>query len=246
MPEAPPLTQSDLTQSDLAVLNARFEPASPRSILKWAFSTFGDGAVMGTGFGASGVVLMHLLAEAQPGATVFYLDTDLLFPETYTLRDRLAAHLDLDVVRVHSGVSLDAQAEQHGNRLWSRDPDRCCFIRKLKPLREYLADQQAWITAIRRDQSPGRTETNFVEWSAANDVVKVNPLADWTEEDIWTYIDVNDLPYNPLHDAGYPSIGCMPCTEPVTGKDGDPRAGRWAGTAKTECGLHLEPQPVST
>lgn len=196
---------------------------------------------MGTGFGASGVVLMDLLSHVRPGATVFYLDTDLLFSETHALRDRLATRFDLDIVRVHSGVALDEQAEQHGDELWNRDPDRCCFIRKVKPLRAYLADKTAWITAIRRDQSPTRTDTEHVEWSAANEVVKVNPLADWTADDIWSYIERHNLPYNPLHDEGFPSIGCIPCTARAD-EDDDPRAGRWSGSSKTECGLHLEPQ----
>lgn len=229
------------TENDFTALNTRFAPQSPRAILKWTAETFGDGAVMGTGFGASGVVLMDILSRARPGATVFYLDTDLLFPETYALRDRLAARFDLNIVRVHSGVSLDEQAETHGDRLWNRDPDRCCFIRKVKPLRTYLADKKAWITAIRRDQSPTRAGTEYVEWSSANNVVKVNPLADWTEDDIWSYIELQNLPYNPLHKEGFPSIGCMPCTERVNGSD-DLRSGRWAGRSKTECGLHREPQ----
>jgi len=199
-------------------------------------------AVMGTGFGASGVVLMDLLQDVRPGATVFYLDTDVLFPETYNLRDQLTARFDLDIVRVHSGMSLDEQGEQYGHELWNDDPDQCCFLRKVKPLREYLADKSVWLTAIRRDQSPTRSDTRVVEWSAANEVVKVNPLVDRTAEDVWRHVDGHGLPYNPLHDEGYPSIGCMPCTEPVDGDADDPRAGRWSDSEKRECGLHLEPE----
>ena len=199
-------------------------------------------AVMGTGFGASGVVLMDLLQDVRPGATVFYLDTDVLFPETYNLRDQLTARFALDIVRVHSGMSLDEQGEQYGHELWNDDPDQCCFLRKVKPLREYLADKSVWLTAIRRDQSPTRSDTRVVEWSAANEVVKVNPLVDRTAEDVWRHVDGHGLPYNPLHDEGYPSIGCMPCTEPVDGDADDPRAGRWSDSEKRECGLHLEPE----
>ena len=234
------------TDDDLAALNARFAPQSPRAILTWTVQTFGEGAVMGTGFGASGVVLMDLLARVRPGTTVFYLDTDLFFRETYELRDRLAARFDLNIVRVHSGVSLDEQANAHDHRLWARNPEQCCFIRKVKPLRDYLADKAAWITAIRRDQASTRADTNHVEWSAANNIVKMNPLADWTEEDIWGYIERHDLPYNPLHEEGFPSIGCIPCTERVEPDTDDLRAGRWAGTSKTECGLHLESQPAQS
>lgn len=234
---------TDWTDEDYAALNARFEPRAPQATLNWVFDTFDtETAVMGSGFGASGVVLMHFLEAVQPGATVFYLDTDVLFPETYNLRDRLTARFDLNIVRVHSGLSLDEQAEQHGEKLWEDNPDQCCFLRKVKPLRQYLSDKNAWLTAIRRDQSPTRAETEYVEWSDANDVVKVNPLADWTEEDIWTHIDRHNLPYNPLHDEGYPSIGCMPCTEHVGDDADDPRAGRWSDSDKKECGLHLEPE----
>jgi phosphoadenosine phosphosulfate reductase len=238
-------TTTTRVDEDPAALNARFEPESPRAVLSWVFDTFdAERAVMGTGFGASGVVLMHHLEQVHPGATVFYLDTDVLFPETYNLRDRLRARFDLNIVRVHSGLSLDEQAEEYGDELWNDDPDQCCFLRKVKPLRDYLADKSAWLTAIRRDQSPTRADTDYVEWSEANGVVKVNPLADWTKRDIWTYIDEHDLPYNPLHDEGYPSIGCMPCTERVGEDADDPRAGRWSGSDKKECGLHLEPEPA--
>ena len=230
---------------DVAAINARFESAHPRAILTWVFETFEPKkAVMGTGFGASGVVLMHFLEQVKPGATVFYLDTDVLFPETYNLRDQLTARFDLDIVRVHAGLSLDEQAKDYGEKLWNDDPDQCCFLRKVQPLREYLADKSAWLTAIRRDQSPTRANADPVEWSEANDVVKVNPLVTWTETEIWDHIDHYNLPYNPLHDEGYPSIGCMPCTEQVEDEAEDPRAGRWSDSEKKECGLHLEPEPT--
>ena len=231
-----------MSEEEMSALTQRLESQPPKRRLQWVFDTFtADRAVMGTGFGASGVVLMHFLEAVRPGATVFYLDTDVLFPETYNLRDQLTARFDLDIVQVHSGLSLDEQKEQYGAELWNDDPDQCCFLRKVKPLRDYLADKEAWLTAIRRDQSPTRADTDVLEWSPANEVVKVNPLADWTAEDIWAHVDRHDLPSTPLHDEGYPSIGCMPCTEPVDDEADDPRAGRWAGSGKRECGLHLEP-----
>lgn len=236
-------TATPLGDEDLSALNAQLESVSPQGRLAWVFDTFEEGqAVMGTGFGASGVVLMHFLERVQSGATVFYLDTDVLFPETYNLRDRLTARFDVNIVRVHSGLSLDEQAEEYEEKLWEKDPDQCCFLRKVRPLRQYLADKSAWLTAIRRDQSPTRADTDIVEWSPANEVVKVNPLADWTDAEIWKHVDRHDLPYNPLHDEGYPSIGCMPCTEQVGSDADDPRAGRWSDTDKKECGLHLEPE----
>lgn len=237
------MSTSSWLEEDVSALNAQFETASPQAVLEWVFGTFEDEkAVMGTGFGASGVVLMHHLEQVKPGATVFYLDTDVLFPETYNLRTRLTARFDLNIVRVHSGLSLDEQAEEYGDELWNDDPDQCCFLRKVKPLRDYLSDKSAWLTAIRRDQSPTRADADHVEWSAANEVVKVNPMVQWTETDIWDHIHEHNLPYNPLHDEGYPSIGCMPCTKQVGSNAQDPRAGRWSGYDKRECGLHLEPE----
>lgn len=223
----------------LQQVSARFEERSPRDLLRWTFAECGERAVMGTGFGYSGVALMHMLAAVRPGATVFYMDTDLLFEETRALRAEIENRLDLHIVRVHSGVSLEEQREEHGPALWKRNPDQCCFIRKVRPLRRYLSDKPAWITALRRDQSPTRSGTDLVEWNATHGLAKVNPLAHWTEEDVWRYIHAHDLPYNSLHDEGYPSIGCKPCTAPVHNGD-DKRAGRWAGHAKIECGLHPE------
>lgn len=222
----------------IAQANARLLEASPRETLRWVYDTFGDDAVMATGFGPSGVVLMQIVSEINPGAQVFYLDTDLLYPETYALRDELAERFDIRFVRV-GAPSLEDQAAQQGDRLWERDPDRCCFIRKVQPLRQFLAGRKAWITGIRRDQSHLRAVADVVGWDKANKLVKVNPLALWTEDDVWSYIHLNELPYNPLHDAGFPSIGCMPCTQAVAPGE-DPRAGRWRGRAKTECGIHLK------
>lgn len=229
----------------LDTVNNRFDGQSPQEVLAWGFETFDTDAVMGTGFGYSGVALMHLVSVVRPGATVFYLDTDLLFPETYELRDQLAQQLDVNIERVHSGVSLEQQEKEEGEELWEHNPDRCCFIRKVQPLQNYLTDKKAWITAIRRDQSRTRANTKFVEWNETNQVFKINPIASWSSEEVWSYIQMHDLPYNELHDQGYPSIGCLPCTDPVTDKD-DERSGRWVGRSKTECGLHLDTPKVSS
>jgi phosphoadenosine phosphosulfate reductase len=226
--------QSEALQVDL-------EHASPREILKWSYDTFGSRVAMATGFGSSGIVLTHFLSELRPGVEVFYLDTDLLFPETYALRDRLAEKLDVRFVRVQSELSLEAQAEVHGPALWKRNPNQCCFLRKVLPLRSFLKDKEAWITGIRRDQSATRSRASVVDWDPANHCVKINPLAFWTSEDVWSYIRLHHLPYNELHDRGYPSIGCMPCTRAVAVGE-DERAGRWAGTGKVECGIHLSTQ----
>ncbi len=218
-----------------------FETASPQDILAWSLDTFGSGLVMATGFGLSGIVLAHHLAQISPETTVFYLETDLLFSETYALRDHLAERLGLSFQPVHSGVSLERQRQEHGPDLWTHSPDQCCFIRKVLPLRRFLADKTAWITGLRRDQSAARANIRIVEWDEANGLVKINPLAFWTKKEVWRYIQQHDLPYNPLLDDGYTSIGCMPCTRPVAPGE-DLRAGRWAGFAKTECGIHVQPK----
>jgi phosphoadenosine phosphosulfate reductase len=191
----------------LAAINQRLEDRSPRDILSWGFDAFGDDVVMATGFGTSGIVMMDILASLKPEATVFYLDTDLLFPETLALKDQLSEHLGLAFTRVASEVSLAEQEATKGDRLWEKAPDACCYIRKVLPLQQFLADKQAWITGLRRHQSRSRAQTNVVEWDRVNRLVKVNPLAHWTSEDVWSYILLNELPYNPLHDKGYPSIG---------------------------------------
>jgi phosphoadenosine phosphosulfate reductase len=181
---------------------------------------------------------MHLVSEIRPGTIVFYLDTDLLFSHTYELRDELVKRLGIRFERVHSGISLPEQAFRHGDKLWERDPDTCCHIRKVIPQRQFLANYNAWITGIRRDQTAFRANTGLVEWDYANKMIKLNPLAAWTSDQVWEHIHTHDLPYNPLHDYGYPSIGCWTCTKAVEPGQ-DPRSGRWAGTAKTECGIHL-------
>ncbi|MCS4200826.1 phosphoadenylyl-sulfate reductase [Salinibacter ruber] len=233
---------SPWSSTRLAALNAQFEPHGPKAILNWATHTFGEDLAQGTGFGPSGIVIMHILADLRPGTTVFYLDTDLLFPETYELCDDLDERLDVDVTRVHGGLSLDEQAEQEGEELWNRNPNRCCFLRKVKPLRNFLDDRRAWITGVRRDQSERRADTDILSWEGQYGVFKINPLANWTQKEVWKYLFEHDLPYNPKHDQGYPSLGCVPCTEPVDQADGYSREGRWGDRDKTECGLHTSPE----
>lgn len=235
------MNSREWTPEMLRHYNDAFEGRTPRDILQWGLETFSPDVAMATGFGPSGIVLAHYLAGLNPKTTIFYLETDLLFPETYALRDALAERLGITFIPVHAGVSLERQAEEQGPALWARNPDRCCFIRKVLPLRRFLADKSAWITGLRRDQAPSRANTGIVEWDAANGLVKLNPLAAWTKGEVWRYIHVHDLPYNRLHDEGYPSIGCMPCTRPVASGEGV-RAGRWAGFVKTECGIHLQPK----
>lgn len=226
------------TPYELALRGAALARARPEDILRWGFRQFAPDVALATGFGPEGVVLMHMVSRLRPETTVFYLDTGLLFPETYALRDQLETRLGLRFTRISTEVSLEEQAEQHGPDLWTREPDRCCRLRKVEPLRGFLQEQLAWVTGIRRDQTKHRARAGVVEWDRTNGLVKLNPLAAWTQEEVWTYLHLFELPTNPLHDRGYPSIGCHPCTRAVA-PGADPRSGRWQGLAKTECGIHL-------
>ncbi len=227
----------ETTDEDLKVISAELETASPEELLRWAVEEFGSDVALATGFGAEGTVLVAMLSVISPGTQIFYLDTELLFPETYALRDQLEARYGVRFERRTTHLSLSDQAAQYGERLWERQPDLCCRLRKVEPLREMLSGLRAWVTAIRRDQSPARADIGVVERDERFGLIKINPLAGWSERDVWAYIARNDVPYNPLHDHSFPSIGCEPCTTPV--KIGETqRAGRWRGTSKTECGLH--------
>lgn len=216
---------------------AEYEPVD---LLKWAFATFAPDIALATSFGPSGIVLMHMVAQMRPQTTIFYLDTGLLFPETYALRDQLTERLGLEFVRVATNLTLAEQADRFGEALWQTDPDHCCHLRKVLPLRQFLATRQAWITGIRRDQGGGRAQIQPVGWDYANYLVKLNPLAHWTRPQVWEYIRAHDLPYNRLHDEGFASIGCMPCTHAIAAGAAE-RDGRWLGRDKNECGIHIQP-----
>jgi phosphoadenosine phosphosulfate reductase len=230
-----------VSKDEIRDLNEKFDGAEPHVILEWLWKEFGDKAVLGTGFGPSGVLLTHLVAKSGLGIPIFYLDTGLFFNQTYELRDELEREFDLRFVRVSTELSLEDQEKEYGSELWKRNPNKCCFLRKVLPLKKYLSDKSVWITGVRRSQSDSRTNARLFEWDPLNEVLKVNPLVAWTSEEVWTYINLNELPYNPLHDEGYPSIGCIPCTHPVRPGDHE-RAGRWIGLDKTECGIHLPTQ----
>lgn len=231
---------ADWTVKQLQQASADLEGSSPQVVLRWGLENFAPDIVQATGFGPEGVVLMHMVSEIRPETRVFYLDTSLLFAETYALRDELVRRLGVRFERVSTNLALQQQADQYGEALWKSDPDSCCYIRKVTPQRDYLSRYRAWITGIRRDQTIFRANAGLVEWDTTNKMVKLNPLAAWTNQQVWDYIREYDLPYNPLHDNGFPSIGCWPCTKAVKPGD-DPRSGRWAGQEKTECGIHLKP-----
>ncbi len=217
-----------------------FESKQPQDVLAAVLERHAPKIVVACSFGAEDVVLVDMVHRINPSVPLFYLDTDFLFPETYATRDRMIQQYDLkpaQVLQVKSLLTPERQAEQYGDALWAKEPDRCCRLRKVEPLTRVLKGFDAWITGIRRDQAPSRANAGLIEWDQKFELVKVNPLARWSWADVWTYIRVYEVPYNPLHDQHYPSIGCTHCTAPVAPGD-DPRAGRWKNFAKTECGLH--------
>ena len=227
----------DFSDKELFALSASFERQSPEAVLRWALNEFGSEVALATGFGAEGCVLIDMVARINNRARIFYLDTDLLFHETYELIHKLEARYGVRFERHATHLSLTAQAAEYGERLWERQPDLCCQLRKVEPLKEVLAGLQAWITAIRRDQTPARANAACIERDRKFQLIKINPLANWTTREVWNYLLQHDIPYNPLYDQGYRSIGCTPCTTLVQIGE-DARAGRWRGKAKTECGLH--------
>jgi phosphoadenosine phosphosulfate reductase len=228
------------TPEELIAVNRSMEGQTPRKIVETAIAEYGGTIILACSFGAEDVVLADMMFRANPGSTLFYLDTDFLFPETHAVRDRMIQHYQLkddQIIQVKSTLSPSEQATEFGEALWLRDPDQCCSLRKVEPLTRILGKYAAWMTGIRRDQSPTRANAATVEWDAKFGLVKFNPLAAWSWEQVWEYIRTNAVPYNTLHDQHYPSIGCTHCTAPVMPGD-DPRSGRWKSSGKTECGLH--------
>lgn len=225
---------------DLAPLSKAYEGLEPPEIVKAALERYGTDVILACSFGAEDVALADMMFRVNPRAVLFYLDTDFLFPETLDVRDRIITHYKLDdtqVLQVKPNLTPAEQAAQHGEALWLRQPDRCCEIRKVEPLTRVLKNYTAWITGIRRDQSPTRANAGTVEWDSKFELVKFNPLARWSWDQVWDYIRKHHVPYNPLHDQHFPSIGCTHCTAPVMPGD-DSRSGRWKTSTKTECGLH--------
>ena len=213
------------------------EQWSAEDVLRWAFVTFQEQVEMASGFGVEGMVLIDIAARIQPSLRVFTLDTDFLFPETYALIELVERRYGISVERLKPALTPEEQENHYGPQLWTRNPDACCNVRKIEPLRQKLDGLSAWITSIRREQTTARASARKVEWDSKFHLVKINPLADWTSKRIWQYVVEHNVPYNPLHDRNYPSIGCTHCTRAIQPGE-DPRAGRWSGFNKTECGLH--------
>ena len=218
-------------------LGIEFEKKSPEEIIGWALAEYGSRISFASSFGAEDVALIDMIAKIKQGVRVFTLETGYLFTETHDVIRRIKEKYNIKLETYAPSLSVEEFERQYG-KLYETDPDKCCAIRKIEPLNRAIAyNLDAWITGIRRDQSPTRANTKKVEVDKKFNLVKFNPIADWTSEDVWAYIKKNNVPYNILHDRNYPSIGCAPCTKAIKSGE-DPRAGRWAGKEKTECGLH--------
>jgi len=223
---------------DIETASRELEGASVVDILRWA-SAHVSRVTFATGFGAEGCVIIDVIGRHQLPIDLFTLDTGLLFPETYELWHRLEVRYGITIRGVVPDESVEQQAKTHGATLWDRDPDQCCALRKVLPLERALAGFEAWVTAIRREQTLERANAPVVEHDRKFGLLKINPLVAWTHDDVWGHLYAHDVPYNALHERGYPSIGCQPCTSPIVPGE-NLRAGRWRGSAKTECGLHLK------
>jgi phosphoadenosine phosphosulfate reductase len=218
-------------------IQAHAERLRPEEVLRWSFSTFDQDVAISSGMGVEGMVLLDIASRITPNLRVFTIDTEFLFPETYDLIERVEKRYGIRIERLFSSLTPERQEQIHGAALWGRNPDQCCNLRKIEPLKKKLSTLRAWITAIRRDQTSHRAGAKRLEWDSKFGLIKINPLVDWTSEMVWNYVRKHDVPYNVLHDQNFPSVGCMHCTRAVRPGE-DPRAGRWAGAAKTECGLH--------
>ena len=236
-PATEPKVPTPEVREELARSSRELEAAEPREIVRWAADRYGGRLTMATAFGPEGCLILHWIAAVAPRTHVFNLETGYQFRETLELRDRIAKRYGVEVILERPENDVAEYERLHGGPLYRTDPDRCCGDRKIAVIRRVLANFDAWMSGIRRDQSPDRAAAPIVGWDHKFGVVKISPLANWTKAKVWDAIVKEDVPYNPLHDKGYVSIGCQPCTRAI-GAGEDERAGRWSGTAKTECGLH--------
>ena len=231
-----------LTAAEIQSLNQRFDRQPTQEILAWARERFGSRAAIGTSFQGAGLVMLHLARTRGLQFPVFTLDTGLLFPETVELKKNLENFFELRIESLEPDLTVAEQADVHGPELWNRTPDLCCTVRKVLPLRDKLSDLDCWITGLRREQSDSRAGIRILEVyvsdeASGREIVKLNPMAGWSRDAIWKYIRDYKIPYNPLHDRGFRSIGCQPCTRKTDQGDNE-RAGRWTGFNKVECGIH--------
>jgi phosphoadenosine phosphosulfate reductase len=228
---------------DISSILQAAESWTPQQVLRWAFESFGNRVAISSAFGVEGMVVIDMASRISQDFRLFTIDTEFLFPETYALMDKIEQKYGITIEKVYSLLSPEDQERTKGAALWTRDPDQCCNLRKVEPLRRKLGELRAWITSIRRDQTSVRSSARRIEWDAKFGLLKINPIVDWSTKQVWRYVHDHNVPYNELHNQDYPSIGCTHCTRAVRPGE-DPRAGRWSGFAKTECGLHMiEPAP---
>ena len=225
-----------MKELDLLTVNFKFEKASPQEILLWAWDTFKPSIAVTSSFQSQSLPLLHMISENVPDMPILFLDTGFHFPETLVFRDFLIQKYHLNVRNLKPEMGHDGFKRNHGD-LYRRNPDLCCFINKVDPLRKAMQDLQGWVSGIRRDQTDTRRNVQIVTLQS-DGLYKICPLAYWNREDIWRYINDHNLPEHPLLTQGYLSVGCAPCTRPVYPGE-DERAGRWAGNTKTECGIHI-------
>jgi phosphoadenosine phosphosulfate reductase len=228
--------------AEVAALSQEFESASANEILRWAYEQFGRSAAIGTSFQGAGLVAIHHAVSAGLPLPVFTIDTGLLFSETLELKARLEAYFGIVIESLVPERTVDEQAEDIAPELWLSSPDLCCTLRKVEPLQKKLDQLDAWVVGLRREQSAGRAQIQILELYEFDrlrekNILKVNPLARWSRDQVWDYIRHHGIPYNPLMDRGFRSIGCFPCTRVVLSGQDD-RAGRWTGFDKSECGIH--------
>lgn len=233
-----PLEATPELLAELAEQSARLESATPEEIIAWGVERYGSRLTMATAFGPEGCVILSMLAKIAPETYLFNLDTGYQFQQTLDLRDRIEEKYGLSVDMLQPELSVPEYEALHSGPLYKTNPTQCCFDRKIQLLQRGVEGRHAWMSGIRRDQSADRAEADILGWNKKFNLVKISPLANWTKQQVWKRITSEGIPYNPLHDQGYPSIGCWPCTQAVAAGESDERAGRWSGTAKTECGLH--------
>lgn len=232
-----PLEPTEELLAELARESERLETATPQEILRYAVDRFAPRFTMATAFGPEGMTLIHMLAEMAPDTPIFNLDTGYQFAETLELRETVKRRYGIEIELKKPDTTVEEYEALNGGPVYKTDPNRCCFDRKLRVLHEAAKGMHAWASAIRRDQSPDRAKAPIVGWDKKFHLVKISPLANWTKKEVWKLITDEKIPYNPLHDKGFPSVGCWPCTRAV-GLGEDERAGRWSGFEKKECGLH--------
>jgi len=231
-------TLFSLSPAEIAAANEQLTGKSPQDIIRWSVKKFHPRLTMATAFGAEGCCIIHMISEIEPSVRIFNLDTGYQFRETIEMRGRILARYGIEVEFVRPELSVAEYERNHGGPLYTIRPDQCCHDRKIVPLKRAVVGFDAWISAIRGDQTEHRNAAAIIQPDPKFGLIKVNPLLHWTKADVWKFLVTNDIPYNPLHDQNYPSIGCKPCTLPVHGDDDD-RSGRWSGRLKKECGLHV-------